>query len=238
MFRKSKATEISEFFALPLEKNEVAVYFLGVSGIIVRTNKLTVMFDPAGMLKNDEITALKTLNLLFFTHGHMDHFKAGATKTIIETTSALVVAEDKVANKLAGKIPAEKLVSAKSGKTYIFGEVTVKAIAGIHRGPIMLFHVKMGDVTVFHGGDSGYVSLTDYPSDVAFVPVGRLSPTASPEKAYKMVTDVKPQVAVTMHGSDKQKHELESKVMEGMPQTAVLIMKPYTLQKITLHAKA
>ena len=36
MFRKSKAQEIGKFFALPLAKNEVAVFYLGVSGFLAR----------------------------------------------------------------------------------------------------------------------------------------------------------------------------------------------------------
>ena len=93
----------------------------------------------------------------------------------------------------------------------------------------------MDDVSVFHGGDSGYVNLKDYPSQVAIVPVGRMSPTASPENAYKMVVDVKPDVAIAMHGSKKQKQQFEEKVKETMPQTAVYIMESFTT--VTLPQK-
>ena len=86
----------------------------------------------------------------------------------------------------------------------------------------MLYQIKMDGITLFHGGDSGYVSLKDYPSQIAIVPVGRMSPTASPENAFKMVADIKPQVAIAMHGSDKQKQHFEQKVKEAMPQTAPL----------------
>ncbi len=92
----------------------------------------------------------------------------------------------------------------------------------------MLYQLNMDDITVFHGGDSGYVNLKDYPSQVAIVPVGRMSPTASPENAYKMVADVKPDVAVTMHGSDKQKQQLEEKIKETIPQITVYIMASLT----------
>jgi L-ascorbate metabolism protein UlaG (beta-lactamase superfamily) len=128
-------------------------------------------------------------------------------------------------------------VSAENGKNYSLGGVAVTAIEGIHRGPIMLFQMKMDDITVFHGGDSGYVNLSSYASQVAIVPVGRMSPTASPENAYKMVVDVKPAVAVTMHGSDKQKSQFEEKVKETMPQTAVYIMEPFTAKTFSLAQK-
>ena len=144
------------------------------------------------------------------------------------------MAEAKVANKLKGKIPIDKLTSAESGKTYVFDEISVRAVQGIHRGPIMLYQVKMGGVTVFHGGDSGYVPLKDYASDEAFLPVGRMSPTASPENAFKMATDIKPKVAVAMHGSEKQKLEFQNKIQESMPQTSVLIMEQFTTKTISL----
>jgi len=237
MFRKSKADEIGKFFASPLQKNELAVFYLDVSGFIVRSLNQTVLIDPAGMLKDDEVAELKTVNLVLFTHDHMDHFSPGKTEDIFKATGAPVLAEAKVAGKLKGKIPADKLVSAENGKTYTLGGVNATAIQGIHRGPIILYQIKMDGVTLFHGGDSGYVSLKDYPSQVAIVPVGRMSPTASPENAYRMVADVKPDVAIAMHGSDKQKQQFEQKVKEAMPQTAVLIMAPLTFKTVSIPQK-
>jgi len=234
MFRKSKAQEIERFFNLPLKKNELAVFYLGVSGFIARSAGQAVLFDPAGMLKDDEVNALKTVKLILFTHDHLDHFSSGKTQTIFKGTAAPVLAEPKVASKLKGKIPADKLVSAESGKTYSFDGVTATAVQGVHRGPIMLYQIKMDGITLFHGGDSGYVSLKDYPSQIAIVPVGRMSPTASPENAYKMVSDVKPNFAIPMHGSDKQKQQFEQKVKEAIPQTAVVIMATYTPQILSI----
>jgi L-ascorbate metabolism protein UlaG (beta-lactamase superfamily) len=237
MFRKSKANEIGRFFVSPLQKNELAVFYLDASGFIIRSLNQTVLIDPAGMLKDDEVTALRAVNLVLFTHDHLDHFSSGKTQAIFKATAAPVLAEPKVANKLKGKIPADKLVSAEHGKTYILGGVSATAIQGIHRGPIMLYQIKTDDVTLFHGGDSGYVNLKDYPSQVAIVPVGGMSPTASPENAYKMVADVKPHVAITMHGSDKQKQQFEQKVKEAMPQTAVLMMASFTFKTVSIPQK-
>ena len=87
---------------------------------------------------------------------------------------------------------------------------------------------------LFHGGDSGYVSLKEYPSQVAIVPVGRMSPTASPENAFKMVADLKPDVAISMHGSEKQKRQFEQKVKEAMPKTTVWAIEPYTFKTVSL----
>jgi L-ascorbate metabolism protein UlaG (beta-lactamase superfamily) len=238
MFRKSKADEIGKFFALQVKKNELAVFYLGASGFIARSSSQTVLLDPAGMLKDDEVKALKAVNLLLFTHNHLDHFSSGKTEAIFKATAAPILAEPKVANKLKGKIPVDKLVGVQPGKTYTFGDVTATVIQGIHRGPIMLYQIKMDDITLFHGGDSGYVSLKEYPSQVAIVPVGRMSPTASPENAFKMVADLKPEVAISMHGSEKQKRQFEQKVKETMPKTTVWAIEPYTFKIVSLELKA
>ncbi len=235
MFRKSKAKEIEQFSVLPLAKKELAVFYLGKSGFLARTSSSTIIIDPAGFLKKDEVTNLKAADLLLFTHNHWDHFNSGETQAIFKVTAAPILAEPKVVKKLNGKIPTDKLTSAESGKTYTFGDITVKAIQGIHLGPIILYQVRMGNLILFHGGDSGYVALNEYPSDIAFLPTGR--PSASPEKAYKMASDLKPQVVLAMHGSEKQKRQLEQKIKEGMAQTTVVIKEPYTLQKILLDKK-
>jgi len=238
MFRKSKAAEITKFFESPLAKNELTLFYLGTSGFIVRSASHVVLFDVAGFLKDDEVKALKGVDLMLFTHDHMDHFNAGKTQEIFAATGAAVLAEGKVADKLKGKIPDAKLTKAESGKTYNFGTVTVAAVEGIHRGPIMLFQVKMDRVALFHGGDSGYVPLGEYASDIALLPTGRMSPTASPEKAYQMAVDLKPTWIVAMHGAGGQKQELEAKAKAGMPQTTVLIMEPYTSATMTVQEKA
>ena len=237
MFRKSKAAEISQFFKSPIEKNQIALFYLGTSGFILRSANQAVLIDVAGLLKDDEVKALKGVSLMLFTHDHFDHFNGGKTQEIFRATGAAVLAEAKVADKLNGKIPEDKLVKADSKKTYSFGGVTVTAVEGIHRGPIMLFQIKMDGVVLFHGGDSGYVPLQDYPSDVALIPTGRMSPTASPENAYKMALDLKPSWIAAIHGSAGQKQELASKVKEGMPQTAVLIMEPFTSTIITIQKR-
>ena len=237
LFRGSKADEIKEFAETPLQRNGLALYYLGVSGFIIRSVDHTVLIDPAGMLKGNELDMIKAANLVLFTHDHLDHFSSGKTQDICKKTASHIIAEAKVAMKLNGKVPAEKLVSAENGKSYILSGVTVTAIQGIHRGPIMLYQLKMDGITIFHGGDSGYVNLKDYPSQVAIVPVGRMSPTASPENAYKMVVDVKPVVAITMHGSNKQKRQFEEKVKKTYPQVTVHIMAPFTAKTLSLSQK-
>ena len=105
MFRQNKSSEIENFFASQLKDNELSLFYLGVSGFIVRTKNRAVIFDPAGFLKNNEVKALKSISLVLFTHDHLDHFNSGKTQELFKATKALVLAEAKVADKLGEKIP-------------------------------------------------------------------------------------------------------------------------------------
>ena len=70
------------------------------------------------------------------------------------------------------------------------------------------------------------MQVSDCPSDLAFLPTGTPSPTASPEYALKMALELKPSVAVTIHGSADQSREFEAKMKEKMPKTVVIIPEP------------
>ncbi|MCW4036694.1 MAG: MBL fold metallo-hydrolase [Candidatus Bathyarchaeota archaeon] len=219
---------------MDLDPDEAALMYLGYSGVILRTLAGVVAFDVADLLGGDEIKALKNLDLLLFTHGHGDHYKSRETIEILSETDADIVAEPSLARELRGKVPSEKLTSAEPGKTYEIGEYEVKAIKGIHRGPINLYQVKMGEHTVFHGGDSGYVPLKEYESDLALLPTGRPSPTASPRDALRMAQDLRPKVVLAIHGSSAQSREFEGVVKEKMAGTTILIPEPYRPEKVSL----
>ena len=237
MSSKSKIDEIRKLFASSLGRDEAAFMYLGYSGVIIRTSSRAMVIDPADLLKGEEIKALKGVDLLLFTHSHGDHYNSGVVLNIFKATRAPVLAEPLVADDLKGKISIDKLTSATPGKTYTFGDITVSTIRGVHRGPINLYHIKIGDLSIFHGGDSGYVTVKDYPSDLALLPTGSPSPTASPENAFKMASELKPTVIVVIHGSEGQSKEFEGKVKEKMPETTVIITEPGLQKTITFQKK-
>jgi L-ascorbate metabolism protein UlaG (beta-lactamase superfamily) len=239
-WRRSKSDFIQGLFTLTLERarwreGEVAFMYLGYSGIILRMMMgRTIAFDVADLLKSEEISALQNLSVLLFTRGHEDHYKLKEALDIYKATGAQIVAEPSVANDLRGKVPSDKLVSAEPGGTYGIGDIKVTAVSGVHRVPINLYHVKVGELNILHCGDSGYVSLKEYPADLAFLPTGGPSPTASPEAALKMALDVRPKVAVAIRGSGGQSRKFEKGVKRQMPETTVIIPERYKPKKVTL----
>jgi L-ascorbate metabolism protein UlaG (beta-lactamase superfamily) len=237
--KDGKAGDIRELFSSSLTENEAAFMFLGFSGIVVRTSKRTIIIDPADMLKAEDLKALKEkgADLVLFTHSHGDHYTLRDTLNIFKETGAPVLAERIVAMELEGKIPADKLISGSPGKTYTFGEITVNVIQGRHVGPINLYQIKIGDLSIFHGGDSAYVSLKNYPSDLAFLPTGDPSPTASPQDAFNMASDLKPSVVVAIHGSSSQSKDFENRIKRAMPNTTVIIAEPFASKVVSIAKK-
>ena len=237
MSQNSKADNIRKLYSSPLGTNDVAFMYLEYSGVIVRTSSRTIVIDPANLLQGEEINALQGVDLLLFTHSHGDHYRAAEALNIFKATGAPVLAEPLVADDLKGKMPSDKLTSATPGKTYIFGDIAVNTVQGIHGCPINLYRIKIGEISIFHAGDSGYVPVKNYPVNLAFLPTGILRPfipSSSPENAFKLASELKPSVVVTVHGSAGHSEELESKVNKEMPNTTVIIPEQYLPQIVTL----
>ncbi|MEM2885940.1 MAG: MBL fold metallo-hydrolase [Thermoproteota archaeon] len=201
-----------------LDEGEVSILYLGYSGVVVRTKSHAFAFDPADLVSGDAIAQLGKLDAVFYGHGHGDHFSKEHAALLSSKTGAYVAAEESLVPSLKSAIPSERLVPAKPGERKELKGFSVTPIAGIHRGPIVLFIVEAGGISIFHGGDSAYVPLGSFRADLALVPTGSPSPTASPRDAFRMVSDLKPKVAAAFHGSASQHREFLSLVKENLSQ--------------------
>jgi len=188
----------------------------------------------ADFLGGEEIGALERLDLLLFTHNHHDHYARGWRRRPLERRGARVVAEPLVAVDLKRAVASDRLTRAEPGRTYVVGGFEVKVVGGVHLGPVNLYRVRVGGLSVFHGGDSGYVSVKDYSSDLAFLPAGTSSPTASPKEAFRLALDLRPRVAVPFHCTMAEGEEFRRSVGGSMPETKVVVPKPYSVVKFAL----
>jgi len=232
------AQDLAAFCAAKPGPDDVLVYYMGFSGVVVRTADATVIIDPANFLMPSEIEKLKSVGVdfLFFTHGHSDHFVLDTALEIVKATQAYVAAEPGVAAKLRGKVPLARMLDAAAGKSLSAGKLKLDFVAGQHIGPILLVRIQAGATRIFHGGDSGYVPLSKFPADVAILPAGKPSPTASPEAAFRMASDLKPQVVVAVHGSDAgQTADLAKRVRAGLKDTTTVVPEWGKMVKLTLR---
>ena len=83
----------------------------------------------------------------------------------------------------------------------------MRAVQGVHRGPIMLFQVKMGSLLVFHAATRDTSPWKIISHDL-LLPTGRWSPTASPENAFRLASELKPNVVMVMHWIQRATQEI------------------------------
>ena len=236
----SAQDDLAAVFTARLTEKDIAYTFLQFSGVVIRTTKGTIVIDPAELLTPADLEVLKRQNVsaVLYTHRHGDHYTLRSALAIFAATNATIVAESTVAADLAERgsaIPPAKLIAAAAGGTVKVGDFTIAPVTGQHIGPITLYQITSGDLTIFHAGDSAYVPLKAYPSALAFLPTGDPSPTASPKAALSMALDLKPRHIVTIHGSTAQNDEFKRSVTKVLPGTAVEFAAARQSRIVTLH---
>ncbi len=199
-----------ELYSVSIEEGELAFTYLGYSCVGIRALGKAILIDPADLVAAEDLAG--PLDLITYTHEHYDHFSLSSAIRLHEKTGAHIVGNPDVYQKLRGKIPEGKLHEARAGSSLEATGVKIHAIRAVHPGKHPLLYVlEIGALALLHGADSGYTeSLEEHRAQVAFVPVGSPSPTASVEDAVKMVEAVKAKIAVPIHGTPGEMSQFKS----------------------------
>lgn len=208
---------VEDFLTETPEAGEVLALYLGFSGILLKSIDFTIAFDIANLLKSEVINRLKRLDVLLYTHEHYDHYHLETAMRVFETLAPIIVAEEKVHKDLSLYIPSSSLLRAYPDTTIKIRNISITTIAGRHVGPINLYLLEIEGMKIFHGGDSGYVDLSKYSADIAILPTGYPSPTASPEDALRMAVDLRPKIVITTHGKKEQMERFRRMIEDEIP---------------------
>ncbi|MEM1558212.1 MAG: MBL fold metallo-hydrolase [Thermoproteota archaeon] len=218
LLQSSGESLIEKLYSVELSQGEVAFIHLGYSSVILRTENFIIGVDIDNLLSENEIKDIRKMSLLVYTHIHSDHFNAAIAQEICERTGCFIAAEQAVYEALSGRVPNEKLVKLKGGESrelYLReGRISLRSIYGVHPVQIILFMLEADGLRIFHGGDSGYspsVKNLGY-VDIAFLPTGDPSPSASPGDAAKMALDLSPRSIVLFHGSLTQHNSFNNEI--------------------------
>ncbi len=150
---------------------------------------------------------------ILITHEHFDHMDPNAINAVA-ADGTVIVANAPCARQLEGKVKG-KIVPVQEGDAVTEKGVEVRAVAGYNghhpRGFNVGYVFRVGDQTVFHGGDTDRVpEMADLGDiDVALLPIGGTY-TMAEEEAAEAVRMIRPKTAIPMHygyatGGDPQR---------------------------------
>ena len=233
----SQAQALRNFLMMPLAANELGYMRLGYcSEVIVRSADKTVLFDPGSLDKEVRtVLNLHGVDLVLYTHSHYDHYSEETAMTLSTGGHPFFVVARQLEGYLKRDIPAEKLIVVKARQSYSAGGIVINTLDGDHIGPIVLFRVSLSGMKIFHGGDSAHVPMKALASQLAFVPTGAPSPTCSPDDASRMVADVRPQIAIPMHGGGRQHQRFKELVDAKKSGVRIVIAAPFEGHKVVIQ---
>jgi len=238
------STEISNslasFYSFDAKPEKIGIMWLGnhqkgslegygSAGVIVKTTNYVILIDPANLL-SDDIDSLQKVDAIFITQDHGDHFNLESTVAIHQKTGALVVANPAAYSVLNDKILENKLKEIFPNEKKTFSGITVNAFLAEH--PVeapLVYVIEVDGFRIFHGSDSEFVEdlkKIESPVDIAFVPAGDHSTTASPSDGFEMTKATQPSIVIPMHSGPEQMVMFRYLVDKSEQETEVIIPKP------------
>jgi L-ascorbate metabolism protein UlaG (beta-lactamase superfamily) len=188
-----------------------------------------VAFDPSSLFSKVR-EKIRHLDLITYSHSHYDHYELRDAVALFKQTDATIISEPSMVEELRKRIPEEKVLSDpevhqsySDGPKFKLDGITAELHRGVHPRPIIQFRVSIGRLKVFHAADSGYWPVSKKKIDVAFLPTGMPSPTCHPGVALAMAMDIRPSIAVAVHGKDEQHQKFKELVEHELPETTVII---------------
>jgi len=223
---------LKEIMSLDVAEGKIAIaWFNEYSGVAVKTQTSTVIFDPVGV----RLTDVSEADIIVVTHEHYDHFEARFTRDLQRQTNAVVVTTPFVASQLRG-IPEDKLRAMEVGDTLTIGRVRLDAERSDHPGrqPLTFILTSEDNLKVYHSSDSRpFPEMKEigekYGPDVALCTVG-IAPSTSPRSGAEVAKLVQPKVAIPYHTDHPRSLEEFAEILgKEAPKIRTKIIKQFEI---------
>lgn len=222
---------LEELARLKLSGEGLAFVFFEFSALAVRTRDHNLLFDPAELLSAKDLSPWKP-HFFLLTHEHFDHLEPSRLVELQRASGGGVICNPGSYNLLRGKV--DRLVRLQPGETYEEEGMRITGIRAEHPGEDpLLFLVESGGLRLFHGSDSSFTpELKGLQVDVAFLPVGTPSPTASVEEALHMAKALRCRMVVPFHGLEEEMEEFRRRAERELPGVGLLVPEPGKVHRI------
>jgi|GEM_PF-366598 len=177
------------------------------AGFKINSYDKVIYIDPIIVDSNEQA------DYILITHSHDDHFSLGDIEKLSKKETIIIGPID-VARKLNRKLPELNVYDVKPKDKVIFDDITIEVVAAYNiKSGLLTPHpmrkmwvgyvITLGDVKLYHAGDTDYVPEIDEISniDIAMIPIGGDNLTMNAEDAALLVNNLKPKIVIPMHYS-------------------------------------
>jgi len=151
------------------------IRYLGHAAFEIACDEIIVYIDP--FLENSpiKVSEIKKADFILISHDHFDH--VGAAEEIANATGATVISTPEVSNDLNVKNKLSMNMGSMIEPVNGFKVAMVQAIHTSGKGNPVGYVTEVGNVTIYHGGDTalyGDMSLIKklYNPKIALLPIG------------------------------------------------------------------
>jgi L-ascorbate metabolism protein UlaG (beta-lactamase superfamily) len=218
-----------------LEGDSLCLTWIGHASFLISWRGLNILVDPIWSLwlkvikrirrPGIRIDHLPAVDLVLVTHAHFDHLDR---RTLRRVASAQPIVVPRGVGNLVHDLGFDRVHELREWEHLDFGEVTITLTPCHHWGARVLhdrhrgfggFHLRLGQRTVFHCGDSAYFPGfkkigSRLPVEIALLPIGayeapsRREVHMNPEEAVQAFQELGAKYMVPMHyGSFRLSYE-------------------------------
>lgn len=259
----------SAFAQQPLKKDGVIkIEWLGHGGFKFESVSGTVILVDPWLSTNPKCPAkyrnpenFEKVDILLFTHGHVDHFMVPDTEAIVNKYNPLVVATTELGIMIKHEIPmanVQRYKLSNKGASAMLGNVKITMTPADHSSNAQRTNfsappTEVGEAVgyvlefengfkIYHAGDTGL--MTDmkmvigdfYCPDLAILPIGNVF-TMGPREAARACQWIRPNYVIPGHYNtfpalEQTADTFIAGIKEDSPETEVIVLTPGKVYKI------
>lgn len=216
----------------------ISFLWKGCSAVLLKiSGGISILMDPGDHFSLEEVDDFAgSVDVVMYTHEHSGHFDPKFLDDLVRKYSPYIVVNKGVFRTIRRRVDWDKLINLKEGESAELLGMKVHALKAVHPGihPVVFLLEVMGKA-LFHGDSTAFSRMFEAfsPVDLAFIPSGSPSPSASPKDAVRIARSLIPNVVVPFHGNESELREVEESIRLSNLDVEVIVPplgEPVTLE--------